>query len=161
MGVWSYKPFGNDYILDYCGGFHNTERVIGLIEEGIHMSEHFYGCYEMCALLISTFKGTDVSLQYATTEERAKEIMKFIGNKAVTSDETFKLCESVNLWLSACSIAIDKRKELLQEASKALYKLINTNKVNDEQSKYWFLITTLPLTSINPHLPFNKTAARP
>lgn len=118
MGSWGYGPFSNDMVLDDLGGYTDPRHEFGKLERALD-SDYYNGPLEVAALMIDTFKGFH-TMHNEKLDVTPEEIACAIEDGCLTSSLDKKLCESTWAWLSACSLNLRERVELLATCKKRL-----------------------------------------
>lgn len=118
MGSWGYGPFSNDRVLDDLGGYTDPRYELGKLERALD-SEYYNGPLEVAALMIDTFKGFH-TMHNEELDVTPEEIACAIEDGCLTISLDKKLCESTWAWLSACSLTLRERVEMLVTCKRRL-----------------------------------------
>lgn len=131
MGAWGYKPFENDAVLDDLGGFSFADELIQYINECIYKDRWYYPGYECTALLVSTYY-LGAKKGFIIDENKIVSVQKLLDKDILTEEEKDLLHESSKAWLSACSIPLIERKQLLIKCTNKLKSELDNPSTGDE-----------------------------
>lgn len=123
MGAFGTKPFHNDDVLNDIGGYSNEselyETMNKILETG---SRYYYPGYEFSALLLDTLTVP----KYILNEQEAKQVLDEVIKCNKSKEIQNIITESVETWLSACTLNMSSRVLLLKKAIKVLESNINS-----------------------------------
>lgn len=131
MGAWGYKPFQNDWVLDDIGVFNFAEDLVKELEKYLTEQTIYYSGYEFTALLVSTYKH-GIKQKFIIDEDKVLSIMKTLDKNVLVQEEKDLFHESSKLWISACSIPLCKRKQLLIKCANKLKDELDDPKTGNE-----------------------------
>lgn len=113
MGAFGTKPFQNDDVLNDIGGYSSDtelyETMNKVLEKG---SRYYYPGYEFSALLLDTLTVP----KYILNEQEAKQVLDAVIKCNKSKEIQNIITESVETWLSACTLNMGSRLLLLKKA---------------------------------------------
>ena len=131
MGAWGYYPFQNDWVLDDLGYFCYCGEIESNLLNGLNKDNIYYAGYEYTALLVSTYKEA-IKKRFVIDEDTALKIMKTLDRDVLTNEQKELFTESSKMWISACSIPLAERKQLLIKCANKLKEEIDNPKTGNE-----------------------------
>ena len=131
MRECGYKPFQNDSVLDDLGGFHFGNKLIRTLEHNLERGSYYYTGYEYTALLVSTYMH-GAKQHFMVTDDKIVSIMKTLDKDILTKEEKELFHELSKLWISACSIPLAERKQLLIKCANKLKDELDNPKTGNK-----------------------------
>lgn len=128
MGIWGYKPFQNDYVLNDFGGYRDSRKLINTINSRLYYKNYYFVAYELGALLCDTFKITD----YTKALNKSIHIQNVLQGKDKPIGKIKELGEIEATMLCACTLSTNLRKSFLYTCRDKIKRYIDKDKEKSE-----------------------------